>query len=126
MLKREQMIEVVTNYFSAVDRFDTDAIMAHLHESIVLEVPSHGVCKNGNGEVRQTYLNRAKTVKESWHGDFDFIVDEAAGRVAVRLTVRRVNLDGTKAELDNLTLIRFDGEKIANIAVWMSGENSLT
>lgn len=125
MLTRSEMIDRVTAYFRDVDRLDADATMTHLSETIVLEVPSHGVRKEGRKEVRQTYANRAETVRESWHGNFDFTVDEESGRLAVRLAVRRVTQAGETLELDNLTLVSFEGGKIAHIAIWMSGENSL-
>ena len=122
---RDSFIARATAYFADVDRFDTDAILSHLTEDVVLEVPTDNVRKEGIDAVRQTYLNRADSVKESWHGDFQFTCDEVENRLAVRLAVKRTTTAGDRQEMDNLTLLSFDGDRIAHITVWMSGENSL-
>ena len=124
--KRQLFIERAKAYFADVDRFDTDAILSHLTGDVVLEVPTDGVLKEGIDAVRETYVNRDAVIKKSWHGDFEFIADEADSRLAVRLAVRRTTTDGRYAEMDNLTLLSFRDDKIAHICVWMSGENSLT
>lgn len=125
-VSKDQMIARATAYFADVDRFDTEAILSHLTDDIVLEVPTDGVRKEGLAAVRETYEARAAMVRESWHGDFVFTADEDAGCLAVRLAVKRTNVDGTVVEMDNLTLLSFNGEKVSSVAVWMSGENSLT
>ena len=123
---KNDFIARATAYFADVDRFETEAILSHLTDDIVLEVPTDGVRKEGMAAVRDTYDKRADMVRESWHGNFVFTADEEAGRLAVRLDVKRTNRDGTTVEMDNLTLLTFDGDKISAAAVWMSGENSLT
>ena len=123
---KKRLIERATSYFAAVDRFETDAILSHMAEEVVLEVPTDGVRKEGIDAVRQTYLNRADTVKESWHGDFQFTCDENENRLAIRLAVKRTTVKGEYQEMDNLTLLSFAGDRITHITVWMSGENSLT
>ncbi len=123
---KQKLVERATDYFAAVDRFETDTILSHFTEDIVLEVPTDGVRKEGIDAVRQTYLNRAEAVKESWHGDFEFTCDEAENRLAVRLAVKRTTAKGDYQEMDNLTLLTFRDDLIAHITVWMSGENSLT
>ena len=123
---KNDFIARATAYFADVDRFETEAILSHLTDDIVLEVPTDGVRKEGMAAVRDTYDKRADMVRESWHGNFVFTADEEAGRLAVRLDVKRTNRDGTTVEMDNLTLLTFDGETCSAAAVWMSGENSLT
>ena len=122
----QAFIEQATSYFKNVDGFDTDGIMSHLTDDVILEVPTHGVRKEGRDEVRQAYLNRTNTVKESWHGNFQFTCDEANARLVIRLDVKRTNVDGSQEEMDNLTLLAFKDNRICHITVWMSGENSLT
>ncbi len=123
---KQTFMDRATAYFVDVDRFATDAILSHFTNDIVLEVPTDGVRKEGIDEVRQTYMNRADTVKESWHGDFQFTCDETENRLAIRLAVKRTTVQGEYQEMDNLTLLSFAGDRIAHITVWMSGENSLT
>ena len=125
-VSKDDMTARAMAYFRDVDRFDTDAILSHLTDDIVMEVPTDGVRKVGAAEVRATYEKRAEMVRESWHGDFVFTADVDAGRLAIRLAVKRTNMDGTQVEMDNLTLLTFTGDKISSVAVWMSGENSLT
>jgi ketosteroid isomerase-like protein len=126
LFSKDDLIARSTAYFKDVDRFDTDAILAHLTEDVMLEVPTDGIRKIGLAAVRETYVKRAEMVRESWHGDFVFTADEGAGRLAIRLAVKRTNADGASVEMDNLSLLTFAGDKICAIAVWMSGENSLT
>lgn len=125
-ISRDDMIARATAYFGDVDRFDTDAILSHLTNQIVLEAPTDGVHKTGIEAIRETYEARAKMVRDSWHGDFVFTADKNAGRLAVRLAVKRTNTDGSKIEMDNPTLLTFDEDKICSVFVWMSGDNSLT
>ena len=125
-VSKEDLIARATAYFTDVDRFDTEAILSHLTEDIALEVPTDGVRKAGVAAVRETYEKRAEMVRESWHGDFVFTTDADAGRLAIRLAVKRTNVDGSTVEMDNLTLLSFTGDKISSVVVWMSGENSLT
>lgn len=123
---KNDMIARAEAYFRDVDAFDLEAILSHLSDHVVLEVPTHGVRKEGMDAVRQTYINRAETVSKSWHGDFRFTADENESRLVVRLAVKRTNTDGTPEEMDNLTLLTFTDGLISHIAVWMSGNNSLT
>ena len=120
------LIARATAYFADVVRFETEAILSHLTEDVVLDVPTDGVHKAGKGAVRETYVKRAERVAKSWHGNFEFTADESAQRLAVRLDVKRTNIDGNTVELDTLSLLTFEGDKISAIAVWMSGENTLT
>lgn len=120
------MIARATAYFRDVDAFDTDAIVSHLTDDVVFDVPTDGVLRTGKAAVRQTFDNRAGVVQESWHGDFIFIADEAAGQLAIRDAVKRTNADGTTQEMDNMTLLAFDGDLICRITVWMTGPNPLT
>jgi len=126
MPDRAAMIARAEAYFADVDCFELDAILSHLTDDVVLEVPTDGVRKDGIAAVRETYINRANTVSKSWHGDFTYTADEAAGQLAIRLGVKRTNPDGSQVDMDNLTLLTFRDDRIAHIAVWMSGPNSLT
>jgi len=120
------MMERARAYFTDVDAFNLVPILSHLTDNVILEVPTHGVRKDGLDAVRQSYINRAEAVKESWHGDFQFIPDEPSSQLAIRLAVKRTNADGSYEEMDNLTLLRFEDDRISQITVWMSGNNSLT
>jgi len=123
--RTQAMVGRAETYFRDVDNFDTDAIISYVTEDVVLEVPTHGVRKEGLEAVRQTYIDRAKNIKKSWHGNFKFMSDEVEGRLAIRLAVRRTNAAGIEDEMDNLTLLSFAGDLICGITVWMAGENSL-
>ena len=119
------MVRAVEAYFRDVDRFDTDAILAHLADGAVLEVVTHGARHFGIDAIRTAFDRRAEAVRSSWHGDFQHTVDENAGRVATRLTARRTNTDGTAAEAHNLTLFALADASIQRISIWMSGANTL-
>ncbi len=128
-MTRDEMVAKAVAYLADVDRFDTDAILSHFTPDAVMDVPSHATTRSGLAEIRDGYERRAKAVKSSWHGDFVFMVDEAARRLAVRLSVRRTNMDGTPEATDNVTIIEFasvaDGGKIARLSAWLPGLNTL-
>ena len=124
-ISRTDLVRRVEDYFRDVDRFDTQAILAHLTDDCVLEVVNHDSAHQGTEAIRATYEQRAKAVRRSWHGDFLHTVDEEALRVATRLTVRRIDMDGTPVEAHNLTLFQLDGSRIRRISIWMSGANTL-
>ncbi len=122
---RADMIRRVEDYFRDVDRFDTEAIVAHLTADCVLEVINHGSIARGNDAIRASFTRRAAAVLRSWHGDFVHTVDVEAQRVATRLTVRRIHANGTSAEMENITLFQLHGSKIQRISIWMNGANTL-
>lgn len=119
------MIARATAYFADVDRFDVDAIMKHFHADCIMEVPTHGVMRRGPAEVRETYAKRKEMLAASWHGDFKFMADPDASRLAVRVAVGRTFLDGRKTMIDNVTILEFNGDKISRVSAWMAGENTL-
>ena len=122
---RADLIRRVEDYFRDVDRFDTDAILAHLTDDCVLEVVNHDSIQQGQRAIRATYDRRAELVQRSWHGDFQHTVDVENQRVATRLMVRRINTDGSSTEVSNLTLFQLEASRIRHIAIWMSGDNTL-
>ncbi|MCB2106768.1 MAG: hypothetical protein KDE14_03655 [Rhodobacteraceae bacterium] len=128
-MTKDEMIARTTAYFADVDRFDTDAIMSHFAGNAVMDVPSHGTVNRGLDEIRASYERRATVVKASWHGDFVFMADEVAGRIAVRLAVKRTTKDDVYEVTDNVTIIEFtpyaDGGKIARLSAWLPGRNTL-
>jgi ketosteroid isomerase-like protein len=121
----DSMIERAVAYFADVDRFDVDAVMGHFHVDCVMEVPTHGIARRGPAEIRETYARRKEMLQASWHGDFQFMTDPVAGRLAVRLTVIRTFHDGRRTTIDNVTILEFTGDKISRVSAWMAGENTL-
>jgi hypothetical protein len=119
------MIARATGYFADVDRFDIDATMSHFHSECLMEVVTHGVLRRGPAEIRETYAKRKESMAASWHGNFKFMSDPEAGRLAVRLDVKRKFIDGREMTIDALTLLEFAGDRISRISVWMPGENTL-
>ena len=128
-MTKDEMVAKTVAYFADVDRFDTDAIMRHFAPGAVMEVPSHATSRSGLAEIRDGYERRAAVVKSSRHGDFVFMHDEPARRLAVRLSVRRTMMDGTPEATDNVTIIEFaspdQGGKIVRLSAWLPGLNTL-
>lgn len=124
-LRTQKMIDVAVSYFAAVDKFDVETIMAHMHPACVMEVATHKVFRKNFAEVRETYERRKDMVKTSWHGDFKFMADADNQRLAVRLTVRRTFMDDRTEEIDNVTILQFTDGKISRVSAWMAGENTL-
>jgi ketosteroid isomerase-like protein len=129
-MTKAEMIARATAYFADVDRFDTGAIMAHFAPDAVMEVPSHATVNHGHDAIRAVYERRASAVKSSWHGNFVFMADEAARRLAIRLSVKRTLVDGTSEATDNVTIIEFapsaSGGRIARLSAWLPGRNTLS
>lgn len=121
----QTMIDRAVAYFAAADGLEADPIMAHLHPSCVMEVPTHGVVKRSLAEIRETYVQRQHVVKWSWHGDFKFMADVDNNRLAIRLGVKRTFADGRMSEMDNVTILEFKDGLISRVSAWMAGENTL-
>jgi ketosteroid isomerase-like protein len=122
---RQAMIDHIESYYAAVDRFDTDEIVAHFTPGATMEVPTGAATHIGQAALRETYDRRAGEIVESFHGHFTHVVDDVNDRATTRLAVHRTASDGQYAELDCIALFEFDGDLIKHIVIWMSGENTL-
>jgi ketosteroid isomerase-like protein len=122
---RQNFVTLIESYYTAVDRLDTEAIVSHFTPDAVMAIPSGDIRHEGHEAIRATYVRRASEVDESFHGDFTHVVDTDNGRAATRLAARRKTKDGRSFDMDCIAMFAFDGDLIKNIAIWMSGENSL-
>ena len=122
---RETLVARIESYYDAVDRLDTEAIVAHFTSDGVMEIPTGDVRHAGHDAIRATYVRRAAEVTQSFHGNYTHVIDAQAGRAATRLDTRRTTTEDQTIEMDCIAFFTFDGELIKNIAIWMSGENSL-
>ena len=125
-LSSKELIDRIESYYSAIDRFDTSDIVAHFAPGATMKIATGDVCHVGHDAIRSTYDRRAESVAKSFHGNFTHVVDAVAGRAVTRLDVQRTTVDGATIEMDCIALFIFDGELIADLVIWMSGENSLT
>ena len=118
------LVDRIESYYAAVDRFDSDAIVAHFAPDATMTVATGDVSHKGHAAIRATYDRRAQEVDSSFHGNFVHVVDGDAGRAVTRLDVHRITQAGT-LEMDCIAIFTFAGDLIQDIVIWMSGENSL-
>ena len=124
-VSRQTLIARIESYYTAVDGLDPTAIVAHFTPNATMEIPTGDVRHMGHEAIHATYERRATEVDKSFHGNFTHVVDADHGRAATRLTANRTTIHGRFIEMDCIALFTFDGELIKQIAIWMSGENSL-
>lgn len=120
-----QLIERIESYYAAIDRFDTPAIVAHFTPTATMRIATDNVSHIGLEAIASTYDRRAELVDNSFHGHFTHVVDAAGNRATTRLEVVRTTPDGETTTLDCIALFAFEGELIADLVIWMSGENTL-
>lgn len=121
----DKLIERIESYYAAIDRFDTPAIVAHFAPTATMRIATDGISHVGHEAIGLTYDRRAQLVDNSFHGNFTHVVDAADNRAATRLEVIRTTPSGEMTKLDCIAMFTFEDELIADLVIWMSGENTL-
>ena len=124
-LDRQGMCALVERYFDAVDRMDLAATLACFTEDAQVTIATFDTVYQGrDGAIRGMYERLFARYASVWHGDFDHVVDEPA-RIASRFTVRNRSADGVVTVKHNCNFFRLQGDRIVEMGVYMSGDNSL-
>lgn len=116
---------LVERYFDAVDRKDVAATLACFTPEAHFCIANHGTHYHGLDALRGMYERLNERYARVWHGDFDHVLDVPAQRAASRFRVENTTHAGEKLEKNNCNFFRVEGDRFAEVFVYMSGENSL-
>ncbi|MEL0020575.1 MAG: nuclear transport factor 2 family protein [Rickettsiales bacterium] len=122
MLNKEQLIDLVENrYFAQMDRKRLDETLDCLAADCVWRIYPAGVTLTGrDGEIRSAFESAMAKYPTMWHGDFDWIVDEAAQRVCATFDVRLVDGEGHETKMSNAKIFRVVDGKFAELDLYFS------
>ena len=124
-MNRQEMIDLVTQYFSAVDREDFGAISATMAEDCVFTVETHGIRLQGTDEIRRMFQRLWDNHAAVKHQDFVFVAAPDDGRIAARFLVINTQHGGSLTHKSNCNFFEVRDQRFSHIAVYMAGENTL-
>ncbi len=118
-------IDLVRQYFHAVDSEDLDRVLSTLTNDCVFSVETHGVQLSGKDEIAGMFHRLWANHKAVSHTQFRFAPDPAAGRISVQFRVENTELDGQITLKSNCNFFDIRDGQFARIAVYMAGPNTL-
>ena len=123
---RARLAALVEHYFAAVDRMDLAGTLACFDADATVTIATFDLVYRGRDDaIRGMYERLFARYASVWHGDFDHVADPP-GRIASQFTVRNVSPQGTTTVKQNCNFFRVRGGRIETMAVYMSGDNSLS
>ena len=124
-LDRDGLCALVEHYFDAVDRMDLQATLACFTDDAQVTIATFDTLYQGRDTaIRGMYERLFARYASVWHGAFDHVVDGPA-RIASRFTVRNCTANGAITVKHNCNFFRLRGDRIVEMSVYMSGDNSL-
>jgi ketosteroid isomerase-like protein len=125
-MTRDGMVDLMQRYFGRVDAHDLGGVLALLTADCVFRIETADLAHAGRDSgVRAMFARLFAAYPGIWHGNFDWVADEAAGSVACRLEVVNTGPDGTAHRKRNSSFYRLRDGRIAAAFIYMSGENAL-
>ncbi|MGR8946683.1 MAG: nuclear transport factor 2 family protein [Gammaproteobacteria bacterium] len=124
-MERQQYIQIVEDYFAALDGRRIDEVLTYFNEDAVFTVQSaFVVCERwqGIGEMFGQFLD---TYKDIVHTDFEHIVDPQSQAISSRFRVELDRFDGGHETKQSVNQWYFLNGKFQRVYVWISGDNVL-
>jgi ketosteroid isomerase-like protein len=124
-MNADRMVQLVEQYFAAVDRKDIGGVLAFFVPDAVFTVATFDTVYRGREvEIRGMFDRLFDRYPGVWHGDFTHVVQPPA-LVATRFRVENTTAAGDKIRKNNCNFFRFRGELFDDVRVYMSGDNAL-
>ena len=124
-MTKDEQIELVRRYFSAVDAQKLDGVLATLRPDCVFTVETHGVRLQGRDEIARMFDRLWSGHKAVRHHQFVYVPDPAAGRIATQFQVINTEQDGQLTYKSNCNFFEIHEGRFATVAVYMAGANTL-
>ena len=124
-MDRQQYIEVVENYFAALDQRRLDDVLTYFNEDCVFTVQSAFIVCEGHHGVREMFDQFLETYEHVVHTDFEHIVDPVSHAISSRFRVELDRFDGGHETKQSVNHWYFRGDKFQRVYVWISGDNVL-
>ena len=124
-MTREELIDLVRNYFASVDAEDMPRVLSTLTEDCRFSVETHNVVLTGHQEIqgmlKRLWLRHAAVQ----HDRFRFVVELEAGKIAARFRVVNTFHNGETVTKANCNFFTVRDGRFDTVVVYMAGENTL-
>jgi len=122
MLTKRQLIDLVEHrYFGKMDQKRLDDTLACLAADCVWNIYPSGLKLTGrDSEIRGAFESAFKRYPTMWHGNFEWIVDEEAQRVAAVFDVRLVDTAGQETKMSNAKIFKVEDDRFARLDLYFS------
>ncbi len=126
-LSREELIELVERrYFAAMDARKLDEVLSCLADTCAFTIYPAGDRASGrDGAIRELFETAYATYPEMWHGNFEWVVDEAAQRIAGNFDVRLVKGDGETMTMRNGKFFQVRDGRLTNLNLYLSTSDDI-
>jgi ketosteroid isomerase-like protein len=125
-LPASELIALAERYFAAVDRMDVVATLACFAPDACFTIATYSnVYQGRDTEIAGMFKRLNERYAKVWHGDFDHVTDVPAQRIASRFRVENITHEGRKLVKNNCNFFRVQDGLVAEVCVYMSGDNSL-
>ncbi|CAH1649570.1 MULTISPECIES: nuclear transport factor 2 family protein [unclassified Chelatococcus] len=125
-LTRDDAIALLEHYFRRVDGKDMDGLMAILTEDCRFRIETDQLDHIGRDVgVRAMFERLFSRYATIWHGNFSWVFDAEAQRIACQLDVINTEPCGREHHKHNASFYHLKDGKIAFAGIYMSGTNAL-
>ena len=123
---RAALIDLAERYFAAVDSMSVERVLEFFHADAVFLVPTFEARHSGrDGAIRTMFERLYSRYARVWHGGFRHVVDAESGLIASRFRVENTAHDGRLTSKSNSNFFIVREGRFDEVAVYMSGDNSL-
>jgi hypothetical protein len=122
MLAKQELIDLIEKrYFNVMDQGRLDDTLASLALDCVWNIyPAGTVLKGRDSEIRDAFISAIARYPTMWHGNFEWIIDEAAQKVAATFDVRLVDTEGRETNLSNVKLFQVEDGLFTKLDLYFS------
>ncbi|MDP6708291.1 MAG: nuclear transport factor 2 family protein [Alphaproteobacteria bacterium] len=126
-LNRQELIDLVeTQYFARMDEKRLDEMLAAVAEDCVFTIyPAGDVAAGRDSGIRDLFQTAFETYPEMWHGNFEWVVDEAGQRLAASFDVRLVDRAGKETVMRNGKFFSVSDGKLAALNLYLSTSDAI-
>jgi len=124
-MERQQYIQIVEDYFSALDQRRLGDVLTYFDEGCVFTVQSAFIVCEGHKGVREMFEQFLDTYEQVEHTDFEHIVDPVSHAISSRFRVELDRFGGGHETKQSVNHWYFQDSKFRRVYVWISGDNVL-
>ena len=125
-LDRDAAIALLERYFRCVDGKDMDGLLGLLTEDCRFRIETEQLDHIGRDTgVRAMFERLFSRYAKIWHGNFSWVFDAQAQRIACQLDVINTEPGGREHHKHNASFYHLKDGRIAFAGIYMSGTNAL-
>ncbi len=127
MLTKNELTSLIEKrYFNRMDQGHLDETLACIAPYCVWNIYPAGIRLEGrDGAIRDAFVSAIARYPTMWHGKFEWIVDEAAQKVAATFDVRLVDTDGLESNFSNVKLFQIEDGLFTRLDLYFSTADSV-